>query len=51
MWYLVKKKPGTIYKCGCAFSIAVEIFKCSLDFNTMKRLNVLCNVLGFLETI
>lgn len=29
----------------CAFSITIEIFKYSLDFNTMKRLNVLCNVL------
>lgn len=47
-----KKKPVTIYKCDCAFSpTAIEIFKRSLDLNTMEGLNVLHNISEFLETI
>ena len=49
---MLKKKPVTIYKCGCAFfPTAIEIFKCSLDLNTMEGLNVLHNISEFLETI
>lgn len=47
-----KKKLITIYNCGCAISTAVEIFKCSPDFNTMEEeLNALHNISEFIETI
>ena len=40
-WFFLKKLI-TIYKCGCAFSTALEIFKCPPDVNTRIKCSLHC---------